>query len=86
MTNQLIYVFCIVDCGIPRAPMNSTIINYSGTKVGDIVTFECDEGYRPSAKINGTCQMDSMWDPSPEIYNCTLIYGKYELKKCIYTK
>ena len=50
-------------------------MNFSGTKVGDTVTYKCNEGYRPSAEMNGTCTMDAMWDPAPERHNCTFIIG-----------
>ena len=65
----------IVDCGIPGPPISGSIVNYSGTKVGDIVTYMCNKGYRPSAKINGTCRVDSIWFPQPERHICTLISG-----------
>ena len=55
--------------------MNGSIVNFSGTKVGDIVTYKCNEGYRPSAEMNGTCGMNSLWDPLPERHNCTLVTG-----------
>ena len=71
----IINILNLVDCGIPIPPINGSIISYNGTKVGNSVTFKCDEGYRPSAVISGTCRLDSMWDPIPERHNCTFIYG-----------
>ena len=68
-------LFDVVDCGIPRPPINGNIVQYIGTKVGDIVTYKCNEGYRPSTEMKGTCTMDAMWDPAPERHNCTFITG-----------
>ena len=72
-----------MDCGIPTPPINGNIVHYSGTKVGDIVTYKCNEGFRPSAEMNGTCTMDSMWNPAPERHNCTFIIGTYDTSHII---
>ena len=65
-----------MDCGIPISPTNGSIVNYTGTKVGNIVTFKCDEGFRPSAEVNGTCGSDTVWNPTPNKHNCTFVEGK----------
>ena len=64
-----------MDCGIPTPPINGSVVNYSGTKLGNTVTFKCDEGFRPSVEVNGTCRSDAMWHPTPGMHNCTFIEG-----------
>ena len=68
-----------MDCGIPIPPTDGTIVSYSGTKLGNIVTFKCDEGFRPSAEVNGTCGSDARWNPAPNRHNCTFVEGKMTL-------
>ena len=63
----------LADCGIPRPPMNGNMVYYSGTRVGNTVTYACNNGYRPSSEMTGTCTMDSMWDPTPERHHCSLV-------------
>ena len=64
-----------MDCGIPTPPVNGSIVNYSGTELGDIVVFKCNEGFRPSAEVNGTCRSNARWYPTSNGHNCTLIRG-----------
>ena len=73
-----------MDCGIPIPPNNGSILKYSGTKLGDFVIFNCNEGFRPSGEVNGTCISNAMWNPASESHNCTLIEGMINLlsQKC----
>ena len=64
-----------MDCGIPTPPVNGSIVDFSGAKLGNTVIFKCNEGFRPSAEVNSTCGSDARWHPAPNRYNCTLIEG-----------
>ena len=70
-----------MNCGIPIPPINGSIVNYSGTKL--LVTFKCDEGFRPSAEVVGTCGSDTRWNPAPSEHNCTFIKGIQFFKKVL---
>ena len=50
-------------------------MSFTGTKVGDNVTYKCDEGFRPSLEMNGTCTLEGLWSPAPQEHNCTFIKG-----------
>ena len=69
----------IVDCGDPLPPNNGSIRSYTNTREGTSITFECDEGFLPSAPMNSTCMGNAMWYPAPQDHNCTLITGKIGL-------
>ena len=42
---------------------------------GGTVTYQCNDGYRPSLSFISTCTEDAMWMPDPEEHNCTLVVG-----------
>ncbi len=60
-----------VDCGIPEPPLNGFLGNYSSTKEGDNVTFQCGGDYVPLAVMVSTCSSSGMWDPEPMDHVCT---------------
>ena len=68
----------IVDCGAPLFPPNSTNTTVSGTTVGAIATFQCEEGLVPSGPTTSTCtnteQTDTpgQWLPNPADTQCTV--------------
>ena len=68
-------LFNAVDCYVPIPPTNGSVVNFTGTKVGDNVTYKCDEGFRPSLEMNGTCTLEGLWSPAPQEHNCTFVKG-----------
>ena len=65
-----------VDCGVPLFPPNSTNTIVSGTTVGAMATFQCEEGLIPSGPTTSTCadteQTDTpgQWLPNPADTQC----------------
>ena len=39
------------------------------------MTFQCNEGYVPSAVMTAICNEYGMWVPAPEKHNCTFVEG-----------
>ena len=68
-----------VDCGPPVSPVNGYLGNYSSTKEGTNVTFQCNEGYVPSIVRVTTCNSYGLWYPAPHIHNCTLTEGTHNI-------
>ena len=63
-----------VDCGAPLFPPNSTNTTVSGTTVGAMATFQCEEGLIPSGPITSTCtdtETGGQWLPNPADTQCT---------------
>ncbi len=56
-------------------PMNGFLGNYSSTKEGDNVTFQCHEDYDPSAVMVSTCNSSGIWDPRPMDNICIFVEG-----------
>ena len=64
------------NCNVPSPPTNGYLGNYSHTREGATVTFQCNSGYRPSAVFVSTCPETAMWKPAPEELNCIFVTGK----------
>ena len=64
-----------MNCGNPVPPNDGYLGDYSHTREGATVTFQCNNGYRPSAVMISICTSTALWIPAPEILNCTLITG-----------
>ena len=57
------------------APSNGSLGNYSHTREGANLTYQCDKGFRPSAVFHSACDSSAMWTPDPEDHNCTFVTG-----------
>ena len=70
------------SCGVPVAPMNGSIRNYTGTAPGDSVTFTCDKFFVPTYELTGVCMSELGWIPSPEKHMCILdgMYYSYTVQ------
>ena len=55
--------------------MNGYLGNYSHTRETAVVSYQCSDGFRPSAVMTSICSDSERWIPSPENLNCTLIEG-----------
>ncbi len=55
--------------------MNGYLGNYSHTRETAIVSYQCSDGFRPSAIMTSKCTNTGRWIPSPENLNCTFIEG-----------
>lgn len=69
-------LYFTVNCGVPVPPMNGRIVLCLHTREGAEVTFQCDNGFRPSNIMNSTCANTGFWIPAPHRLNCTLVTGK----------
>ena len=75
--SSLLICTSLVDCGPPLSPINGSLGNYSSTKEGVSVTFQCNEGYVPSIVGVTTCNSYGVWYPAPHEHNCTFTDGNY---------
>lgn len=73
----------IVDCGIPVAPLNGSLGNYSNTKEDTNVTFWCDEDFVPTEIMIATCNSRGMWDPDPAEHYCEFVEGTLQYKSVV---
>ena len=64
-----------VNCGVPSPPVNGFLGNIAHTREGATVTFQCSDGYVPSAVMTSTCTSTRLWAPTPENHTCTLVIG-----------
>ena len=64
-----------MNCGDPVAPTNGSLGNFPHTRVGANLTYQCDEGFRPSVPFNSTCDSSAMWIPDPADHKCTFVSG-----------
>ena len=71
----MLIITIIVNCDNPVPPNDGYLGDYSHTREGATVTFQCNNGYRPSAVMISICTSTALWIPAPEILNCTLITG-----------
>ena len=69
------YNYSIVNCGEPGTPPNGSLGNYTHTREGAIVTYQCNTGYRPSRQNSSVCNSTGHWMPPPEQHVCTLFEG-----------
>ena len=65
----------IADCGIPMAPIDGFLGNYTHTREGAVVTYGCNDGFVPSATNTATCMESGEWYPPPNEHNCTMVTG-----------
>ena len=63
-------MFAIVFCLPPRPPANGSVAEYLHTRVGAIITYQCDDGFRPTATMTSICTNTTRWVPTPEQLNC----------------
>ena len=56
-------------------PTNGYLGDYSHTREGATVTYQCNDGYRPSAVFVSTCTDAALWIPAPDQHNCTFVTG-----------
>ena len=72
---SLLICTSLVDCGPPLSPINGSLGNYSSTKEGTYVTFQCNEGYLPFIVKVSTCNSYGVWYPAPHEHSCSLTEG-----------
>ncbi len=60
---------------MPIPPANGYLGNYSHTREGATVTYQCGDEYRPSIVLYSVCADTGLWIPDPEEHNCTFVIG-----------
>ncbi len=55
--------------------MDGYLGDYTHTREGASLIYQCNEGYRPTAEMTSTCTSTAMWIPAPEELVCTFITG-----------
>ena len=68
-------LICAVNCGDPMKPINGSLGPYDHAREGATVTYQCDQGFRPSLLMTSTCTSTAHWMPPPEMHMCTLVTG-----------
>ena len=69
---KMLYIFYPVDCGAPLFPRNSTNTIVSGTTVGAMATFQCEEGLIPSGPTCTDTETGGQWLPNPADIQCAV--------------
>ena len=67
---EVIYLFVIsaITCQFPSDHINSSIAYQAGNAVGDVIYYNCDNGYHlTSGSLFRACKLNGMWDGSPPI-------------------
>ena len=70
-------LFLVVNCPIPRTPTNGSLGFFPHTREGSTVTYQCDDGFRPSGVFVSVCDNTAVWIPDPGNHVCTFVLGKY---------
>ena len=71
-------LLCIaVNCLNPSTPGNGSLGNYTHTREGATVTYQCNDGFRPSQQMTSYCLRTGNWTPPPELHVCTLVTGEF---------
>ena len=60
---------------MPGAPLNGRLGDFYLTNEGTNITFQCNEGYTPSAVETTTCAANALWEPNPADHVCILVVG-----------
>ena len=60
----------LADCGLPVAPRNGSLVNYTGTTHGSEVIYICDPGHVPEGRMRVVCT-ENGWSPNLDDLNCT---------------
>lgn len=71
-------IVILVDCGHPTPPENGNLGNYSETAEGANVTFRCNQDFVPVAEMVSICSSDGVWEPAPELHNCTAGIARHD--------
>ena len=57
---SVIFIVCDDLLNLPNGTVST-----NGTRIGDIATYSCDDGYKPIGNGNATCQQSGHWSVSP---------------------
>ena len=65
----------LVNCGMPVAPGNGSIVNIRSTLGGTEMFFRCDTGFVPTGSMRTVCTSDGIspngtWTPNPATIVC----------------
>lgn len=66
----------LAGCGIPVPPQNGHFGDYSSTRDGTLVTFQCSDAYVPSVVLITICTRLGLWLPAPQDHVCILETGR----------
>ena len=64
---------CALVCGSPQPPANGRFEKYINFRNNLTVTYQCNDGYHPSAPMNAVCTPSGDWVPVPKDHSCTLV-------------
>ena len=64
-----------VNCGIPVAPTNGSIVTVPSTLGGTEILYRCDTGFVPTGNMTAVCTSDGIspngtWTPKPATIVC----------------
>ena len=59
-----------VDCGLPFAPRNGSLEDYTNTTEGSEVFYSCDPGLVPEGRMKAVCTRNE-WSPNPADLSCS---------------
>ena len=69
------YFFLSVNCGMPAAPDNGSIVTVPSTLGGTEIIFRCNTGFVPTGNRTAVCSSDGIspngtWTPDPATLVC----------------
>ena len=67
----------LVNCGVPGTPTNGSVNDHPHTRVGISITYQCNEGFRPSAVFTSVCDSSAQWIPDPATLICEFVIGMF---------
>ena len=80
---SLLYL-TVFDCGTPSSPSDGQVTTPSGTLVGDVALYTCNEGLVLTGSNTRVCSNNGVWTPGPptcEVEGINYIY-LYILSDC----
>ena len=66
----------LVNCNTPVAPVNGSLRTYLHTREGATVTYQCNDGFRPSRVFTSVCTNTTEWIPPPHLHICSFVTGE----------
>jgi len=62
-----------VDCGDPNNASSVAIVQYTSTRVGSVIFYQCQQsGFAPSSS-SAVCMESGRWSPDPSQVVCRMV-------------
>ena len=61
----LLYIFAVVQCGVPDEIQNGYILSVEGTSYEKTVTYKCNAAFTKDPDTIAKCNATGMWENLP---------------------